>query len=128
MAVTPQVDRPDGAAPARLGHRRAWIVALAADFVQIIAMPLFFAGAVSPADDLLDVIVAVVMIRLLGWHFVFLPAFVAELFPGVNLAPTWTLAVFIATRTPRGRETREPSRAEVVEDRPHELGPGEPRE
>ena len=62
------------------------------------AFPLFAAGAVSPWNDALDVLVAVVMIRLLGWHWTFLPTFLVEFFPVFDLAPTWTLAVFLATR------------------------------
>jgi hypothetical protein len=33
------------------------------------------------------------MVRLLGWHGEFLPAFAAELVPGVDLVPFWTFAV-----------------------------------
>jgi hypothetical protein len=38
------------------------------------------------------------MVRMVGWHFAFLPTFVAELVPGVDLIPTWTAAVWFATR------------------------------
>src|SRR5579864_320285 len=47
----------------------------------------------SPLDDVLDLIVAGALIRLTGWHWEFLPSFLAELVPGVNLVPFWTLAV-----------------------------------
>ncbi len=33
------------------------------------------------------------LVKLLGWHWEFLPAFGAELVPGVDLVPFWTLAV-----------------------------------
>jgi len=69
------------------------ILALAADALQIFAVPLFGEGALSPADDLLDVLVAAILVHLLGWHWEFLPAFAAELVPGVDLVPFWTLAV-----------------------------------
>ena len=49
-------------------HRIAWAVAIAADALQIVAFPLFAEGALSPADSVLDLFVAFVMIRLLGWH------------------------------------------------------------
>ena len=52
-----------------------------------------FEGAESPADDLIDLGVGIVMIRLLGWHWELLPSFVAKLVPGVDLVPFWTLAV-----------------------------------
>jgi hypothetical protein len=79
-------------------HRLAWTVAIAADALQIVAFPLFAEGAMSPADSLLDLIVAFVMIRLLGWHWAFLPTAAAKLVPGADLFPTWTAAVWFVTR------------------------------
>ena len=69
------------------------ILAMAADALQILVFPLFAEGAISPADDVLDVLVAAVLVRLVGWHWEFLPAFAAELVPGVDLVPFWTIAV-----------------------------------
>jgi hypothetical protein len=69
------------------------ILAVAADALQIIVFPLFAEGALSPVDDVLDFAVAAVLVKLLGWHWEFLPAFGAELVPGVDLVPFWTLAV-----------------------------------
>src|SRR5262249_41584825 len=66
---------------------------VAADALQIFVLPLFSEGALSPADDVLDIAVAAILVRLLGWHWEFLPAFAAELVPGVDLVPFWTLAV-----------------------------------
>src|SRR5271165_1408943 len=79
-------------------HRQAWAVAIAADALQIAAFPLFAEGAMSPADSVLDLIVAFVMIRLLGWHWAFLPTAAAKLVPGADLFPTWTAAVWFVTR------------------------------
>ncbi len=79
-------------------HRLAWLVAISADAIQIGALPLFAAGALSPADTLLDLGVAAILIWLLGWHWAFLPALLAELVPGFDLLPTWTAAVFYVTR------------------------------
>ena len=42
--------------------------------------------------------VAAILIRLLGWHWAFLPTLLAELTPGFDLFPTWTAAVFYVTR------------------------------
>jgi hypothetical protein len=78
--------------------RLAWLVAIAADCIQIVALPLFAAGGLSPADALLDVVVAATLIRLLGWHWALLPAILAELVPGFDLVPTWTAAVFYVTQ------------------------------
>jgi len=65
---------------------------------QIVVFPLFAEGALSPADDVLDIAVAAVLVHLLGWHWEFLPAFAAELLPGVDLVPFWTLAVISVYR------------------------------
>ena len=78
--------------------RSAWAIALATDALQIVAMPLFGEGALSPADTVLDLAVGAILIRLLGWHWAFLPTLVAELIPGVDLVPTWTAAVWYVTR------------------------------
>lgn len=71
----------------------AMIVAILADALQLVLLPLFVEGAESPADDILDVGVGAVLLSLLGWHWEFLPSFLAKLVPGVDLAPFWTLAV-----------------------------------
>ena len=76
-----------------LRFRTAMILAIVADALQIVVFPLFVAGAVSPADDILDLGIGAAMIHLLGWHWEFLPSFLAKLVPGVDLVPFWTLAV-----------------------------------
>jgi hypothetical protein len=73
--------------------RAAMTLAIIADALQIVVFPLFVEGALSPANDVLDLAVAAVLVRLLGWHWEFLPAFAAELVPGLDLVPSWTLAV-----------------------------------
>jgi hypothetical protein len=76
-----------------LRFRAAMVLAILADVLQIIIFPLFVDGALSPADDVLDIAIGAMMLRLLGWHWEFLPTFVAKLVPGVDLVPLWTLAV-----------------------------------
>jgi len=81
--------------------RRVWaarILALVVDSIQLGAFPIFSPGALSPANDILDAVAAVSMVALLGWHWAFLPTFVAELVPAFDLVPTWTAAVLIVTR------------------------------
>ncbi len=73
--------------------RAALAVAVLADALQLIVFPLFVEGAESPADDLIDLAIGAVLVRLLGWHWEFLPSFLAKLVPGVDLVPFWTLAV-----------------------------------
>ena len=77
--------------------RTAWAVAVAADALQIVAFPMFVPGGVSPADTVLDLAVGAVLIRLLGWHWAFLPSLLAELVPGLDLFPTWTAAMLFVT-------------------------------
>jgi len=82
----------------RTRFRVALILAMAADALQILWFPLFAEGALSPADDVLDIAVASALVQLLGWHWEFLPAFLAELVPGVDLVPFWTMAVISVYR------------------------------
>jgi hypothetical protein len=73
--------------------RTALLLAIVADTFQIVFSPLFFEGAASPADDILELCMAGVLSYLLGWNWEFLPSFLAKLVPGVDLVPLWTLAV-----------------------------------
>jgi hypothetical protein len=88
----------------RLRLRAALGLAIAADLVQMIVFPLFVEGAASPADDLLDLCMGGVLSWLVGWHWEFLPSFLAKLVPGVDLVPLWTLAVANVYR----KSNREP--------------------
>ena len=76
----------------------ARIIAVVADAVQLGLMPLFAGGAPAAFDAVLDIAVGAAMVALVGWHWAFLPAFALELLPGLDLAPTWTFAVFLVTR------------------------------
>jgi len=78
---------------ARSRFRAGMILAIAADALQLFVFPLFAEGALSPAEDVLDVVVGIILVRLLGWHWEFLPSFAAKLIPGADLVPFWTLAV-----------------------------------
>ena len=96
-----------------LTPRRVWLargLAVLADGAQLALVPLFFTGAAGIVDAIVDVVVGVALVALVGWHIAFLPGFVAELIPLVDLAPTWTLAVLWATRHAgvSGRETPAP--------------------
>ena len=71
----------------------ALVLAIIADALQIVVFPLFVEGALSPATDMLDFGIAAVLVHLLGWHWEFLPSFLAKLVPGVDLVPFWTFAV-----------------------------------
>lgn len=77
-------------------RRLARGIALAVDALQIAIVPLLFPG--SPWNNLLDLVTGAVMVSLLGWHVAFLPTFITELIPFVDLFPTWTVAVLFVTR------------------------------
>jgi hypothetical protein len=104
-------DEPIRLSP-RTRFRIAMVLAMAADALQIFVFPLFAEGVLSAADDVLDLAVAAVLVHLLGWHWEFLPAFAAELVPGIDLVPFWTLAVLNVYRkwkqiTVNAEESRE---------------------
>lgn len=103
---------------ARSRFRAAMILAAAADALQILIFPVFVEGALSPADDVLDVAVAGVMVYLLGWHWEFLPTVFAKLLPGVDLIPCWTLAVANVYR-----KWKQGNTVEIREQRPALKGP-----
>lgn len=100
------------------------MTAVLADVTQIILFPLFAGGAASPWNDALDLAVGAGLTALIGWHWAFLPSFFAELVPGLDLVPTWTAAVFYATRrgaVPAPVQSSPPTGvidAEVVNRRP----------
>lgn len=73
--------------------------------MQLLLVPVFAPGLISPVNDVLDVVIGLILVRLVGWHWAFLPSFIAELVPGLDLFPSWTTAVWFATR---GRPTLRP--------------------
>lgn len=86
--------------PLAPGARKlALSVAIGADLLQVVLLPVFTGGATSPFDWALDLVVAVILVRTVGWHFALLPTFIAELVPALDLFPTWTAAVWFVTRT-----------------------------
>jgi hypothetical protein len=96
-----------------LRFRTAMILAIIADALQIVIFPAFVEGAMSPADDVLDFGVGALLISLLGWHWEFLPSFLAKLVPGVDLVPFWTLAVInVYRKSKRIAVTTEESQEE----------------
>lgn len=88
--------------------KAAMLLALVADALQLVLLPLFVEGALSPADDVLDFGVGALMVHLLGWHWEFLPSFLAKLVPGVDLVPFWTIAVVNVWRKAK-REAQVPA-------------------
>jgi hypothetical protein len=94
-----------GPRPARGRRRAALIVAVAADLLQLpaglamVAATLSVAGAAAdiPLDAIevaIDVTAAVILNRLLGFHWQLLPTFVLKALPFADLAPTWTVCTW----------------------------------
>jgi hypothetical protein len=100
------------------------MLAILADAAQILVFPVFLSPILEPLNAAFDLAMALVFIALLGWHWAFLPAFISEAIPVWDLVPTWTAAVFLATRgaTSRTPETRSGSEVTVVP--PPRLPPG----
>lgn len=83
-----------------LSRRRvvlAYAVAVAVDALQI-GLGAATGGLSMLLDKGLDVLAAGLIWALLGWHWALLPSFLVELVPVVELAPTWTAAVWFITR------------------------------
>jgi len=81
-------------------------IAVAADVLQIALMPV----AWTFAQAAIDVVAMILTMWLLGFHILLLPTFIVELFPVVDMLPTWTGCVLavIALRK-RGERSAPPS-------------------
>jgi hypothetical protein len=110
----------------------AFAIAICADAIEMGLMPVFSEGFASPADDFLDAVVCLILTLMLGWHFVFMPSFLFKLIPMVDLAPTWTIAVLIASRKLRVADSNDVSSPgnskpvvdiEVVKEEPPKMQP-----
>jgi hypothetical protein len=100
--------------------RAAMILAIVADILQLVIFPYFVEGALSPFDDVLDMGVAAILFKLLGWHWEFLPSFLGKLVPGMDLAPFWTIAVANVYRKSKQIATTAEG---VPEEPPTQQGP-----
>lgn len=102
-----EVIPPDVPVESNQPHRDSFNVALAvaviADLLQLVILPLFAAGALSPVDDVLDAAVAVAMVKLVGWHWAFLPSLVTKLIPFVDELPCWTMALLYVREVERAK-------------------------
>jgi hypothetical protein len=80
--------------PLSRGQKRAALaVAAVADVLQILVFPAFAEGVISPFQDVLDIIVAIILTAICGFKWQFVLAFGLELVPVADLFPTWTAMV-----------------------------------
>ncbi len=91
----------------------AFGLAVVVDGLQLVLGPLGW----SIADEMLDVAAMMAMICLLGFHVLFLPTFLIEIFPVADALPTWTGCVALVVGL-RRREQRRTA------DAPPTLPPG----
>jgi len=84
--------------------RSAYGVAVATDILQFALGPLGWTGA----DEILDVLAAVLEWRLLGFHPLLLPTFAIEFLPIIDMLPTWTGCVALVVAARKAREGIEP--------------------
>lgn len=84
-----------------LSSRRVWLARILAGVADCMQWGLIATGTplgvLSPVNIIIDVAMMLAMTYLLGWHIAFLPSFVVEEVPVLNMAPTWTIAVVYAT-------------------------------
>lgn len=82
----------------------ALFIAVAADALQALLGP---AGWLF-ADEIIDVIAALLISRLLGFHLLLLPTFIVEFIPVADLLPTWTGCVALLIVLRRREQAAEP--------------------
>jgi hypothetical protein len=87
----------------------ALAVAVIADGLQAAAGPPGWLGF----DQVVDLVAMVLITLLLGFHPLFLPTFIAELVPGLEMLPTWTgcVAIVIALRRKQQQPPAVPPRS-----------------
>ena len=98
--------------------KTAMALEILADALQLVVFPAFVEGALSPAEDVLDLGMAAAMTHLLGWHWEFLPSFLGKLVPGLDLVPFWTIAVANVWR-----KTKHMAAANTIDKQPEQLPP-----
>ena len=97
------------AAVPRKRKRIAIAIAIVADLLQIGMFEVFLPGALSPPDDVLDVVMVVVLSLVLGFRWRMLFAAALELTPGAALFPSWTGFVLSLPTLPEDQAPALPS-------------------
>ncbi len=99
----------------------AYVVAVVADLLELPVTAAQFSivgmAAGESAAFVVDSIVFVVMTKLLGFHWMFLPSFCIGLIPGLDMLPTWVGCVFFAVRQ-RRKEQNEGNKDQIVIEAP----------
>ena len=94
----------------RSRKRAAIAVAVLADALQLLLGPMGLVGV----DQAVDLVAAVLIVWLIGFHPLLLPTFVVELVPMADLLPTWTGCVLLVlARKKKAQLNQEPARVIV---------------
>ena len=104
--------------PLRL--KAAWVLAVGMDALQVFLFPVTVEGGVSPVADGLDFLAMALLWALVGWHWAFLPSIIVKIIPVMDLAPTWTIALAIATR---GLNKQAPTSGNPKDSAPKDVTP-----
>jgi hypothetical protein len=76
----------------------AYAVAILADLIEFPITAAEVTVVAAPAAEgmafVVDAIVFGIVTKLLGFHWLFLPSFLVEVVPGLDMLPTWVDCVF----------------------------------
>jgi hypothetical protein len=91
-----------------LSRRRMFVaigIAIVADVLQLASGPFGWAFF----DEIVDVVTMLIMMRLIGFHWLLLPTFAVEFIPLADMLPTWTGCVLmvVRARTKRQNELKQ---------------------
>src|SRR5688572_866667 len=98
-----------------LNRRRillAFAVAITADAVQLGLGPLGWAFF----DEIIDVIALILLNVLVGFHPLFLPTFLVEFIPVIDMLPTWTGSLMAVITLKRKQNSGPPGPSPETSD------------
>ena len=91
--------------------RSAYLVAVAADVVQLLLGPVGW----TFADEIIDAAAMVTISRLIGFHPLLLPTFIIEFMPIADLLPTWTGCVALVVALRKRQQPPPPTSGDVID-------------
>ena len=77
-------------------------IAIGADALQFGLIPVYFVVIGAVINAFVDIVLFGLFTWRLGFHVAFLPSFIAEFIPLIDLIPAWTMAVYFVTRNADG--------------------------
>jgi hypothetical protein len=96
----------------------AYTVAIVADLLEFPISALELTVIAAPLamflSFMLDVFVFGIMTFLLGFHWLFLPSFLVEVVPGLDMLPTWVGCVWFVVRQRKKEQNFKPASAPKI--------------